>query len=180
MIRKLHLLLLGHLSGALIVAIGLGIYWQFFHHMPPAQSANSVAALKHQATETVTVTSIQAFPTADKRKLDLPEDIQKDSNAYVVAAIQLNPNTHPQTITAVMGTQTGQTALYTQQTPLPWIAPIRDTTLNIDYGFKRTTPIWRIAAHKELLQIKDLQFGVTGQVDTDGTWFTGVGASLKW
>lgn len=172
---------IGFIVGVIVSAIMVGGV-QLYHRMSPRPSMPAPVAseLRKEATESVAVTSVQAFAPATKQKLWLPPAVQASTDAHVVAATQVPSTLRPQTVTAVLDTHTGATSLYIRNDPLPWIALEQHGELSLSRGFRSDIQIYRATFREDVLQIKAAHLGVVGSVDSDGQWFAGVGIRIGW
>ena len=84
------------------------------------------------------------------------------------------------TVTTVINTETGVPETFDRVEPLPWVAVNTKTQVGVFYGVKQGTPVARLQAEQEFLQIKALHFGAIGSLDSDATYFAGVGVWARW
>lgn len=173
--------LIGFVAG-LIAAALLTAAVHLYRYAYPRQSTVAAVApeLRRQKTETVAVGHIQAYRTPTKRELGLPQAVQASRDQYVIAATKAAANLHPQTVTAVLDTQTGQTQLYIRTDPLPWIAFEQHGDVSLSRGFRSGALIYRLAGHEDLVQIKAAHVGLIGSIDSDGQWYGGIGLRVAW
>lgn len=123
---------------------------------------------------------LQVYAPAAKKKLRLPPAVQQDPNKSVLAATEIKPDTHRQTVVTVVDAATGQTETIIRREPLPWIASDHSGEIRIDYGYKHGQAITRLSVQQNLLQLKALRAGVNATLDSDGDLFVGVGVGWWW
>jgi hypothetical protein len=120
------------------------------------------------------------LPSA-KPALDMPPDVQADKHKYVLAANQVKPDLHRQTLTTIYDENTGQTETLYRREPYPLLAAEQTGEVWVGYGVKNGGGrIGLLSVTEELLQVKALHFGLSGSVSTDGSVFAGVGAGYRW
>lgn len=108
-----------------------------------------------------------------KQDLDLPPAVVDDKAKQVTATGKLDAEDRPYTLTSVLDVETGESEVYARPDPLPWLAPGKRGAVGIAYGMKNGEPAGRLYADHEILRIKALSMGATGNVDQDGDWFAG-------
>jgi len=126
--------------------------------------------------------TVEVFADKAKRKLDLPEHVQKDEQASVLAAAPVPPSDYPRTATAVLHRDTGVGEIYLRQDPLPWLAFDSRGALGVAYGIKDDTDgfVTRIYGRLDLMQVKRLHAGLLGDVDNTGDWYGGGFVEARW
>ncbi len=150
----------------------------------PATVAPAVkGAPRVKATVKAPVETIQG---PAKANLKLPDAVQKDPNEQVIAASQVKADLHPQTISTVVNTETGETQTFVKTDPYPWLAYEPRGSVGLYYGKKydhvmhQSTTVGRLQADYEIVRVKAFKLGVTGSVDSDSTAFVGVGIKYQW
>lgn len=123
---------------------------------------------------------IKVYPQPVKQKLKLPPAYQQDKNKSVVAATEVKPGNRAQTIITVADTQTGDVETLVRAEPLPWLAFERHGHIRIDYGFNGSKQITRLSLQQDLIQAKALHGGVSASLDSDKSYFIGIGGGFKW
>lgn len=124
--------------------------------------------------------TVEVFADAAKKKLDLPEHVQKDEQASVLAAAPVPPSDYPRTATAVLHRDTGVGEIYLRTDPLPWLAFDQRWRFGAWYGVNdERTGVVRGQAQYEAVQTKRLKWGVLGSVETGRRYFLGVGGEFK-
>lgn len=123
---------------------------------------------------------VYVYPDRAKQALDLPDAVQNDTQARVVAATRVTADEHPHTVTTLLDAETGKFTTLDRREPLPWMAAGSGGALGIGYGFKNGDPATRIDARQNLLRIKGARVDLAGTADQDGDWFAGLNFSLTW
>jgi hypothetical protein len=144
----------------------------------PAKQSSQVVAVPH---ETLTCKPVVVYAQPAKQKLDMPPAIQAEKDKYVLSSSNVTPDLHPQTLTTIYDSTTGQTDILVRRDPYPWLATEQTGEVWVGYGVKNGgSRIGLLSITEELLQVKALHFGVAGSVSTDGSIFAGVGAGYRW
>jgi hypothetical protein len=148
----------------------------------PAVLAPTSSKLAGVAREPQPCTTVQAFKPGAKKKLSLPEAIQADPQASVLAAASVPPSDRPRTATALLHRDTGLGEIYLRDDPLPWLAFNRRSALGIAWGAKAGASglVTRGYGRVDMLQVKRLHAGLLGDVDSDGGWYAGGFAEVRW
>ncbi|KIO49611.1 hypothetical protein [Nitrosospira sp. NpAV] len=124
-----------------------------------------------------------------KKKLNLPSAVAEDPAREIIASSQAKADDHPQTITTVINTTTGDSETYIRRDPLPWLAWDTSGEVGVYAGIKNGQQAVRLQARQGIVQVKALHLGVMGSIDQaaggastlSGTdYFVGVGAWVKW
>lgn len=173
--KRIQDVMLGMFLGILVAA---AIYaYKTLRPSLPSVLATPAKELAKEETKTLKDKPVVVYREKVKAKLGLPESIKKDATKHVVNSTQVQASDRPTTITAVYDDQTGVVDLFKRRDARPWIGFDRRWSLGAFYGLRDdvSTPVVRVAASYELLQIKAVRFGVLGQFDTDGRRFGGVG-----
>ena len=180
MIRDIRLCAVAFIAG-LLVAAGICAWMKYRPSLPAVlgQPTDRVAATH---TETKPCTQVQALAPKAKKKLGLPDPIQKDEQASVLTAVDVPRTDHPLIATALLHRDTGIGEIYFTPQPLPWLDFNRRTTLGVAYGFKNNATgfVARAYTKLDLLQIKRLHAGLLADVDNAGGWYGGGYAELRW
>lgn len=171
----------GFLAGLVCAAL-LDAAVHLYRHAYPGAAVVAKAApeVQRQRTESVAVSRVRAFPQAVKHTLGLPSAVQAAPTAHVIAATKAQGTMHPQTVTAVLDTQTGQTSLYVRTDPLPWFAFENHGSVSLSRGIKNGAFAYRLGFREDFLQMKALHVGLVGNVDSDAHWYAGVGIAWRW
>lgn len=132
---------------------------------------------------------VKTYAPKAKAAVRLPQGVQQDASAVVLESSRIAPSDRPQTVTAVLDTETGETRQYVVDEPLPWL----DTTVRSDagvyLGLKRGEPTIRAQARAQIAQVKELRLGALASADmplngerpgVQSEYFIGVGAWLQW
>lgn len=176
---------LRHYLILLLGLIVLVIAWWYFKPSPvpigewtKPKQAEQVKAIQQTIIQPAKVV---VFKPVAKEALKLPPEIQQDQAKHVVAAVRIEPDLHPQTVTAIFDDQTGEVQTYTRIEPYPWLAAEHHGEIRIDVGVKNgLAKVGRLTLREDLLQLKAIHAGVHLTIDTDGSWFVGGGAGYRW
>lgn len=172
---------------ALCVFLICWIVWKDYFR--PVDRAGQVVAAAQagevagQPTVTVPVTSVQAYPDAVKKKLNVPKPVADDVKKKVVAASKIAASDRPHTVTTLLDTGTGQFETYVRSDPLPWAAFTARGAAGVYYGLKNGEQAVRLQVRQDLIQVKAVHAGVIGSIDQVGgktDTFVGVGAEYRW
>ena len=171
----------------LIIAILIAGGWRLVDHfLPPDapvnqyQTAPVAPQVAHVKTITIQPAQVKVYAPEAKQKLNLPADVQSNPSIYALSATRIKPDLRPQTIVTTLDASTGEAITYARRDPLPWLAAQQTGELRLDYGYKGISPVMRLSAREELLQVKALRLGVIGTIDSDGQFFIGAGAAVRW
>ncbi len=166
----------------LLVCAGVAA-WRALQPPTFAQLAPTSPKMAGTAKEQKACTTVSAFKASAKKKLDLPEHVQQDEQASVLAAAPVPPSDHPRTATAVLRRDTGIGEIYLKDDPLPWLDlnPLRRWALAVDYGLinRADEPTWHIGGRYDFLKVKALRFGTAAHVFGEGTRYIGAGLEVK-
>jgi hypothetical protein len=169
--------------GSLSLFIGVFTWYQLKPDSIPIENSVELPLAKEIRTvETIkeTVKVVHVYPKTVKPKLNLPSSVIADDNSKVTASSKLKTPTRDYTITSVIDTDSGKSTIYARPDPLPLFGTVYDGEASISYGIKNGNQVARLSANQNLLRIKAVGFGVSGSLDSDGSYFTGVSASYKW
>lgn len=177
---------------AIIFAVLFLVCWIVWKdYFSPIDRAGQVVVAKPagevsgKPTVTVSVQSVQAYPDAVKKKLNLSKSVAGDVKKKVVAASKIAASYHPHTVTTLLDTGTGQFETYVRTDPLPWVAFTSRGGAGVYYGMKNGEQAVRLQARQDLLQFKAIHVGAiasmesvmsTGQTDV----FVGIGGEYRW
>jgi hypothetical protein len=172
-------LLIGIVIG-LAIAGGLYLYDKMRDPLPSVLAPVS-PKVADAAKETKTCDKVQAYVPKVKKELGLPEHVQKDEQASVIAAAPVPPSDYPRTAITLLHRDTGVGEIYLQPEPTPWVAAVTRYNLGLYYGARTDADalVARLVASGEFLQLKRLNLGGTVSVDSDGQAFGGVGISIR-
>lgn len=115
-----------------------------------------------------------------KSNLGLPPQVRVDKKKHVIAATQVERSLKPQTITTVLDEETGVSQTYTTVEKYPWLGANPSGSLSLSYGLRSGEPVTRLSMTQDVFQIKAINFGGVGHLDSDGQYFVGVGATYRW
>ncbi|WP_020164698.1 hypothetical protein [Methyloversatilis discipulorum] len=181
-----------------LVLLVLGLkFWDSFTGAPEPTRARDVATVATQAPQIesapvewiVPPKPLKTYAPKAKAAVKLPQAVQADAAAVVLESSRIAASDRPQTVTAVLDTETGETRQYVVDEPLPWL----DTTVRSDagvyLGLKRGEPTIRAQARAQIAQVKELRLGALASADmplngerpgVQAEYFIGVGAWLQW
>lgn len=129
---------------------------------------------------TIQPKSLKVYAPAAKKKLKLPDAIMQDDNQYVIASTTLKHDYHPQTVTTIVDSVTGESTTVTRREVYPWLAAEHTGEVRLDYGVKRTGRVGRLTLREDVLQVKAAHIGATATLDSDGDAFVGLGLGMRW
>lgn len=181
----------GYGIGAVIGGLfSLALLLLYFHFKPePAPTGVQMPAkpapeVSHETTVPIEIKApVQVYKPAVKKKLKLPEDVQRDESKHVVASTKTADDGRSHTVTTVIDAGTGEATTYDRADPLPWVAVKTTSQVGAFYGMKNGYAAWRVEGHQEFLQIKAVHVGATASVDVyngQTDTFAGVGAWVRW
>ncbi len=153
---------------SLIAAI---VLWVGMHREhAPVGTAMPAAVAPEVVHETKIDTPIQSgtvktYPKAAKRKLNLPAQVQADDTQQVIDASKLPADDHPQTITTVIDTKTGETETFRQRDPLPLFATDTTGEAGLFIGLLNGATALRGEVRQSLFTIKAVHFGGIASFD---------------
>lgn len=149
--------------------------------------ARVAPAVTRQPTAKVTIKApVVAYQGKTKANLKLPDAVQKDEKEQVIAASEVKGDLHPQTVSTVVNTETGQVQTFVKTDPYPWLAIENRGSITMAYGLKYQSfdhashAVGRLQVGYDVLRVKALTVGITGTLDTDRDAFVGVGISYRW
>jgi hypothetical protein len=180
----------------MLLVLGLK-FWRSFAGEPEPARARDVATVATQAPQIEAVPvdwivppkPVKTYAPKAKAAVKLPQAVQADAAAVVLQSSRVAASDRPQTVTAVLDTETGETRQYVVDEPLPWL----DTTVRSDagvyLGLKRGEPTIRAQARAQIAQVKELRLGALASADmplngerpgVQAEYFIGVGAWMQW
>jgi hypothetical protein len=171
--------------GAILLSLLAYFLWQHFAP-PPAPVGQWVEATSSKELKVVPKVSIQpkalkVYAPSAKQKLNLPAALQQDDNSYVIASSTLAHDYHPQTVSSVINSETGEVTTITRREDYPWFAPEQTGEARVDYGIKNGgVRVGRLTVREDVLQIKAVHLGATATLDSDRDYFVGVGLGVRW
>lgn len=152
----------------------------------PARPSPEVAE-KKTISKPIKARRVKTYPSAVKSALKLPEHVIETPSLDVIASHQVAPDRHPQTVTTLLDTDTGDTQTFVKRDPLPWLAQDTHGDIGLYAGIKNGQPTARLQARQGVLQVKALHLGLVGSVDHPmsgsiaGTdYFLGAGVWAEW
>lgn len=152
----------------------------------PAPPAKEVADV---GKTPIPVKQVVAYKEEAKKQLHLPKEIQDAREEAVLSATTIEPSDHPETVTTVLDTATGDSRLFVQKEPLAWLASDKHGEISTDLVEKIGGPVVRIQVRQDLFQVKAVHFhvvaggdvpvpimGMAGKPDA----YVGVGLHVGW
>jgi hypothetical protein len=136
--------------------------------LPPAPAA------KDKPTETIQVKTVVVY-----RDRPVPLPTAKPTER-VTATGRLDAEERPYTLSATLDVETGQSRIWSQPEPQPWLAVTRHGEAGVSYGYKSGEPVFRLSARQDLLQVKAMRLGLSSTLDSDGDWFAGAELKYRW
>lgn len=170
---------IGLVAGAVLALAVVGT-WQ--HHISgvPATVGAAPTKIASEEKKPMPCKTMLVYPDKAKQQLNLPAPIVADVNKQVTASTVTPGNEHAHTVTAVTDLGTGDTELLVKEEPLPWFSLKRSGEASIAYGFRQMKPSTQFEATEYLAHIKALNFGITGQVESQGSAYVGMVMSVDW
>ncbi|MDP2153819.1 MAG: hypothetical protein Q8J66_09200 [Methylotenera sp.] len=148
----------------------------------PAPEVKKVAVVD----KPIKAKAVKVYPATVKKSIKLPEAIQDNPALDVIASNQVPADDHPQTITTLINTDTGESQTFVKRDPLPWLALDSRGEAGLYMGIKNGQPAARLEVKQGMFQVKALHFGVVGTVDQpinstiDPDYFVGAGVWARW
>lgn len=164
-------------AGAIAGLLCAALLWVWNAYKPslPAVLGQPAAKVAGIPTETKACTQVQALAPPAKKKLGLPEHVQKDEQASALTAANVPPSDHPLIATALLHRDSGLGEIYFTPQPMPWLAFNRRTAIGVSYGIKDDTNgfVTRLYGRLDIIQVKRLHAGLLADVDNAGGWYGG-------
>lgn len=177
-----------------MILLATWLLWSFLHRpvtAPPAAPAVQATVAPQVKAEPkistpIAAKTVKTFADASKVRLRLPADVLANDNIHVIQSSRVRADDHPQTVTTVLNTETGESQSYVKEEPLPWLAVDTHGEAGIYYGLKHGERAVRAEIRQGLVQIKavhvqaiaSIDQPVSGLIRADG--FVGVGAVYRW
>lgn len=160
---------LGLFAAGFVVALAVVAWRQWPASAPPvglAVPAQPAPTVKHTPKRSVPIKGgqVRVYAPEAKARLSMPW-LKDDPAKQVLAAHQVPADDHPQTVTTVIDTGTGDSQTYVTRDPLPWFAWDMRGEAGIYAGLKNGEPAVRLEVRQGVFQIKALHFGGIGSVD---------------
>lgn len=179
--------------GVVLVLVLIGAFAWIIYRPAPAPTVDvavktdpAPAVAKIEKVVTPVPKGVRTYKPVAKTKLKLPAPVIADDKQQVVAATTVKDTGRPQTVTAVINSDTGQVETYVKQEPLPWIDFRQRGQARFAVGYKwdpRTRVpqrVGRLMVEHDFVQVKALSAGLVATIDTDGETFVGAGVSYRW
>jgi hypothetical protein len=174
-------------AGTLIVlallALGSMVYGVWFQKpATPAQVAPSILRSEPTTAQTVKVVTFRKAKT--NKHLALSEAVVADDTKQVVAASEVKAADGVRSVSAVLDTTTGSTALYVSDPVRPWAAFAASGSVGAYVGYSsRGEPTVRIDARQDIFRVGSVKLGAVVTLDLAASGvrgFAGVGARYEW
>jgi hypothetical protein len=126
--------------------------------------------------------TIKVYGTSVKGKLLIPKEAISNDNLQVTDSVVVSPSERPVQVTPVVDLQTGEVTTYEAAMPTPWFSPESRGSLGLTYGLKRdsVSPVFQLHGRHNFVQTKRIHWGVSGTAYSDGDWYAGAGAEIRW
>lgn len=174
MLRDLRWFAAGIVSGLLAAGVVVAL-----RHSDPATIAPLAPELRSAHTDRLECQPVVVYRDA-KVRVGIPASAATDPTQHLTTATKLPASSNPATVSAVFDETTGETSIYVRRDPLPWLDFTRRAEIGIDYGYTPSGITTRLSAATDLVNIKSLRFGATGNIAQDGNYFVGVSARVLW
>jgi len=115
-----------------------------------------------------------------RKKTKLPPALFDGPENFILATGQLDAEERPYTLSSVLDRRTGETQVYAVADPLPVFSLSDRGSMGVFYGVKGGDPVFRATLSQEVFRVKAVRAGATASLDSDGEWFAGLGAEVKW
>ena len=179
---------------ALVTAALFAAAWVMFMPGAPEPSeavavpAAEADAVKGEEKKPVAIRSgtVRAYAPAAKANLKLPADVAMDDAKQVIAAHTVDPDEHPQTVTTVIDTDTGESKTYVKPEPIPTFAWNFHGDAGIYAGLKNGERAIRLEVRQGVAQFKAVHVGALASADQPlasplkADYFIGMGAWYRW
>lgn len=160
------------LIAALLLAVVVLMIQQQPEPVPPVNlsvPAKPAPEVKHEpkVSKPLKTKTVKAYRQEVKKELKLPEVVQDDPALDVIASHQVKPDDHPQTVTTLLNTETGESETYVKRDPLPWFARDDRGEVGIALVLHNGEPVVRADGRQGLFQVKAVHVGAIGSVARD-------------
>lgn len=156
------------------VLIAVAAVWTFWPRERPIVGESVQLPLAKEVKTTPKVLDrvkyVYVYPEKTKAAMNLPPAVVQDKAKKVIATGKLDAEDRPYTLSAVLDTETGDSAVYARPDPLTWIGPGRRGAVRLTQWHDGTT---QIEASHDLLRVKSFHAGVSGRADTSGETLVG-------
>ncbi len=181
------------IAGIVLIPLSAWVIWSFpYRPVTSAPSAEAVPATiapevksDPKISTPIRGATVKTFTDGSKVKLRLPADVLANDNVHVIQASRVRADDHPQTVTTVLNTETGESQTYVKEEPLPWTALDPHGEAGIYYGIKNGERAVRAEVRQGLVQIKAVHVQAIASIDqatgpVSADYFAGVGAVYRW
>jgi len=148
--------------------------------LPPAVTPPSIEVPE---TRTPTRPGMRAVPKTPevRKRTKLPPAMLDGAETYIMATGALAAEERDYTLSSVLDRRTGETQVYAVADPLPLFTLATDHgAAGVYYGIKDGASVWRGALSQEVFRIKRVRAQGLATLDSDGEWFAGIGAEIRW
>jgi hypothetical protein len=170
----------------LIAATGSALY--FWYKEPP--STNTVEYVKvPEIREVIKIKRVEVpgperIVTIEKQtiieKLGLPEWIRTNADEQAIATASIEPYRGKTNAVALLNTRTGVGQILAKQEPLPLLGFLNEREIGVRAGVNiKAEPITSVYGKYDFARIGNVQIGVYGDANSDGTAKIQVGVGLK-
>lgn len=176
---------IGIIIGVILAVLMFG-GWNIYRAIQPSTLVAAIAppakSTAGDKKETKACTTIEAYTPKIKKKLELPESVQKDDNISVIATADTPRDGRPYIASALLNLSTGVGEIAFTPQPYPWLAFNRRGALGVAYGFKDNADgfVTRLYGRLDLMQVKRLHAGLLGDIDNAGGWYGGGFVEIRW
>jgi hypothetical protein len=170
-------------AAVLAACIGFVVFFSDLHQQqPPVTLLPPADAVKRvEKVDLVPAAPLKVYKPAAKTKLNLPAAIKADPAAHVTATGKLTARDNSlYSLTAVLDANTGESAIYAERGPLPWLSARQSGQVTVSYGLRGSEPMGRLAWSHAFLSVKALDVGLTATIDQDGAHYAGVGIGWRY
>ena len=147
--------------------------------MPTGVALQAAPALKRETTTPLQVAEVKVFRPEVKKKLKLPEAVQKASELRVVASVTTPNDDRKHTVTSLLDVRTGEFTTYDRPEPPPWLAVSTRRHYGAYIGGMNGEQALALTARQEVLHVRGLKvegIAIGAMSETERFAFVGVGA----
>lgn len=182
--QQANLVGLGIVVGLVLAVVAFG-GWKIYRALQPSTLVAAIAppasSTAGDKKETKDCKMVEAYTPKIKKKLKLPESVQKDDSISVIATADVPRTDHPLIASALLHRDTGVGEIAFTPQPLPWIDfNRRGFRFGVWYGVNdEQTGAIRAQALYDVVKTKRLLWGAVGSVESGSRFFVGVGGEFK-
>ncbi len=142
-------------------------------------AAQKAPAIQGEGKVDATPKKVAVYKESAKKKTKLPDRLKNDKAIAVLDSSRIEGSDHPQTVTTVINTDTGDTETLVSEDPLPWISVKSRNELKLTAGINQSGGYsGGLLFSHEFGSIKALNFGFDVALYTGG--FKQAGASVSY